>query len=359
MDSPADSALETYQQILADGHELAYHTHPPMAIVEGGAGYYARPNATCDDYGERHRWRGLGADARYEFYPGVYQFDDPDDSWYGQFTWERTTESLLLIAEHLGATLRHANGGQRPMPDVTNQFGSGINHPHSLQQMRCLMGLGFDLLAPEVLLYFSPGYAASGPFWADASTGYVAYLGAEANAQIYYPDIEGGHLENAVSNSQGITFVPVQRAPQAAWMSQGELDDAYYNTMLRGGTGGGGVRWTEETFYTAYSGQIDDPWTGEPVKVALPWLADQFNAAMQRHLAETPAPVDAWGFDHHVVNVMWADLSGMGDDFGRAADFMRDIADGVADGVAGEDKCADRQQTYEAPLLWAKLEWSD
>ena len=35
-------------QILADGHELAYHTHPPMAIVGGKTVYYARPNSTCD-----------------------------------------------------------------------------------------------------------------------------------------------------------------------------------------------------------------------------------------------------------------------------------------------------------------------
>ena len=43
-------------------------------------------------------------------------------------------------------------------------------------------------------------------------------------------------------------------------------------------------------------------------------------------------------FDHHIVNVMWADLSGLSDNWALALMFMRDIADGAADGVAGEPR---------------------
>jgi hypothetical protein len=339
LNSPADTSMETYEQILADGHELAYHTHPPMAYVEGNTAYYARPTTACDDFSpDRHRWNGLAADAQYAFSPGVYLFDDPADPWYGQFTWERTTESLFLLAEHLGATVRHANGGQRPLLDITNQYGSGINHEHGIRQIRSLMALGFDLLAPEVLAFFSPVYAATGPMWTDSSTGYVAYLGSGANVQLYYPDIDGAQLERAVRVSQGLTFMPVQSGPQAAWMSQGTPDDAYYNAKLLGGTGGGGVRWTGDTFYANYAGHVPDPWSGTSTAFDFPSLAEQFNNAMQRHLTETPAAVNAWGFDHHVVNVMWADLSGLSDNWDRASSFMLDIADGVADGVAGEPR---------------------
>ncbi len=337
--SSADTGIETFEQLLAGGHELAYHTHPPMAIVEGGRVYYARPNTTCDDFAaERHRWSGLGADANYDFLPGVYQFDDSTDPWYGQFTWERTSESLFLIADFLGTAVRHPNGGQRPLLDIMNVYGEGINHPYGIQQLRSLMGRGFGLVASDVMAFFRPEYAATGRSWSDPSTGHVSYFGREANVQIYYPDIDGAHLENAATTSQGLTFMPVQTAPQAAWMSGGARDDDYYNAQLLGGTGGGGVQWTEGTFYHRYRGRAADPWGDTEGMVEFPSLAEQFNSAMQRHQSETPNSVNAWGFDHHILNVMWADLSGLSDNWDRALAFMRDIADGLADGVANDPR---------------------
>ena len=339
MNSPADTGVETYERILADGHELAYHTHPPMAIVEEGQAYYARPNSVCDDFGsDRHRWSGLGADATYRFYPGVYQFDDPTDPWYGQFTWERTAESLFLIAGYLGTTVRHPNGGQRPLLDIMNSYDEGINHEYGIQQLRSLMGSGFDLVASDAMAFFRPEYAATSSSWSDPSTGHVSYFGAEANVQLYYPDIDGRHLEIAATRSQGLTFMPVQTAPQAAWMSGGARDSDYYNAQLLGGTGGGGVQWTEGTFYSRYRGRLADPWANGSAMAEFPSLAEQFNSAMQRHLSETPNSVNAWGFDHHIVNVMWADLSGLSDNWDRAIAFMRDIADGEANGVAHEPR---------------------
>jgi hypothetical protein len=334
INSSRDTGIETYRQILRDGHELAYHAHPPTAFVAGGSASYARPDITCRSLSsEHHRWSGLWADTSCDFYPGVYTFDDPTDPWYGQLTWERTTESLILIAGYLDATIRHINGGQRPLLDITNQYGSGINHEHGIAQIRSLMGLGFDLLAPEVMAFFNPEYAATGPSWTNPATGYAAYFGAGANVQIYSPDIDGRHLELSVSRSQGLTFMPVQQVPQAAWASRGIPDDHFYDPGPLGGTGGGGVRWTHDTFYIRYRGEHLDPWTGLPVPIFFPSLAEQLNNAMHQHLTETPESVNAWGFNHHVVNVMRADLDGLGDNWDKEAFFIRDIADGVADGV--------------------------
>jgi hypothetical protein len=189
-----------------------------------------------------------------------------------------------------------------------------------------------------VMPFFSPEYTEAGPTWSDPSTGHVAYFGQATNIQVYYPDIASGHLDNAVSTSQGLTFMPVQKAPQAAWMSKGVRDESYYDPTPLGGTGGGGIRWTDDTFYASYSGQIPNPWTGPPVTDTFPSLADQFNQAMQRHMTETPTSVNAWGFNHHIVNVMSADLSGLSDNWGKAIVFMGDIADGVADGVINEPR---------------------
>jgi hypothetical protein len=233
----------------------------------------------------------------------------------------------------VNATVRHPNGGQRPLLDIKNLYGGGVNHDHCIRQVRSLMALGFDLLSPEVMALFSPEYSSTGPFWADGSTGYAAYFGRGANTQVYYPDIYGRQLDEAVSSGQGLTFMPVQMATQAAWETHGVRDDRYYDPGVLGGTGGGGVRWTHDTFFAPYSGSFVDPWTGEQVTVELPSLAEQFNNAMRRHLVETPSCVNAWGFNHHVVNVMWADLTGLSDNWDREISFVRDIADGVADGV--------------------------
>ncbi|KPL12091.1 hypothetical protein AMJ85_02050 [candidate division BRC1 bacterium SM23_51] len=334
---PVDTGIETFQQIIADGHELAYHTHPPLAVTSGPIAYYTRPNASCTTFDMQtlHRWRGAGADQHMDFSPGVYEFDDPTDPWYGQFTWERTTENLFRIARHFGIVVRHTNGGQRPLLDLRNDYGSGINHPHCLRQIRSLTALGFDLIAPECLVFFSPEYTSQGAVWSDISTGYVSYLGSDANTQLYYPDINRGRIDEASPVPQGLTFMPVQRAPQAAWMSNtGVQDTRYYNAELLGGKGGGGVRWTSGTFYSAYGGVTTNLWSRQEEPAAFPSLADQFNNAMQRHLTEAPEAVNAWGFNHHIVNVMWADLSGLSDNWGWEILFLRDIADGVADGIA-------------------------
>ena len=235
--SPLDTRIETYQQIIADGHELAYHSHPPAAIVEGQAVYYARPNSDCSGFDTKnlHRWRGLGADWYMDFSPGVYEFDDPADPWYGQFIWERTSESLFRIADHLGVDIRHTNGGQKPLIDLTNKYGSGINHPHCLKQIRSLMQTGFDLIAPEIMVFFSMEYNPGGDLWSDSSTGYVSYFGSDANVQIYYPDINGGHIEKRADVCQGLTFMPVQEQSQGAWMGAGKQDSRYYDAKKLGG----------------------------------------------------------------------------------------------------------------------------
>jgi hypothetical protein len=339
VNSPRDTGIETYQQIVADGHELAYHTHPPYAVKEGSTAYYARPDETCEGYDTANLRRYSGASAGYfvAFRPGVFQFDDPGDPWYGQFTWERTSETLLLIADHLGVSVRHANGGQKPLLDVMDRYGSGINHEHSLQQLRSLVDTGFDLIAPETLAFYGSDYGPNGPFWGDLATGHVTYLGRQANRQVYFPDMDGRHIENEAPASQGLTFVPVQKMGQAGW-TWGDPDPRYYDPGVLGGTGGGGVRWREDVAYQTYRSRTYDPWAGEEVETTFPSLADQFNTAMQRHAAESPSGVNAWGFNHHAVNVMWADLSGISDNWNREIVFLRDIADGVADGVGDEPR---------------------
>jgi len=338
INSPEDTGIETYKQIVDDRHELAYHTHPPNSIIdpEEQTVSYARPNATCTDYGGPHSWFGWGADKNIAFQPGVYLFDDPEDPWYDQFTWERTSQTLFWIADYLGVTVRHANGGQRPLFDVMNQCGSGINHEHSLDQLRSLMHAGFDLISPECLAYFNPEYEPEGSFWIDPSTGYVTYLGPEANIQVYYPDINGQQIERAVETSQGLTFMPVHIAGQAGW-GKGIQDSRYYDPAPLGGTGGGGVRWREDAFYREYPSVTYDPWVGNEVERTFPSLAEQFNSAMEQH-QEAPGSVNAWGFNHHVVNVMWSNLSGISDNWEQEISFILDIADGVADGVVNEPR---------------------
>jgi hypothetical protein len=332
-----DTGIETLEQVVADGHEVAYHTHPPMALREGPLAYYVRPNTTCEDYAlERHGWSGAGADRHLDFFPGVYQFDDPDDPWYGQFTWERTTESLLLLAEYLGISVRHVNGGQRPLLDVTDQFGQGINHGHCIEQIRSLMDLGFDLLAPECMAFFRTGHAPEGTEWTDFSTAYTAYFGPDSNTQMYYPDIDAGHLERAAITRQGLTFMPVQRAGQLGWI--GVPDDDYYDPGPLGGTGYGGIRWKDENFYEGHTREYDIPWSDTPVLLSFPSMAGQFNNAIRRHQTETPESVNAWGFNFHIVNVLWADLSGLSDNWDQAVLFYRDVADGEADGVVEEPR---------------------
>ena len=336
VNSSRDTGIETYEQIVGDGHELAYHTHPPHSVMDGQVVSYARPDDACAGYGETHRWGGLGADQRVAFQPGVYQFDDPADPWYGQFTWERTSETLFWIADSLGVTVRHANGGQRPLLDVMGRYGRGINHEHSLRQLRSLMAIGFDLISPDVLAYFNPEYEPTGTFWSDLSMGYAAYLGPEANSQVYYPDIDGRQIERAVGTSQGLTFMPAQMAGQAGW-GKGNPDPRYYDPAPLGGTGSGGLRWREGAFYEEYPSRTYDPWAGTEVELTFPSLAEQFNRAMELH-QQSPGSVNAWGFNHHVVNVMWADLSGISDNWEQEILFILDIADGVADGVANEPR---------------------
>jgi hypothetical protein len=335
VNGPSDTGIETFEQIVGDGHELAYHAHPPMAIVvDDSVPHYARPDSAClwFDTVHMHRWRGYLADYYMDFFPGVYEFDDPADDWFGHFTWERASENLFRIADYLGVDVRHANGGQRPLLDLTDQYGSGINHPHCIAQIGSLVDRGFDLIAPECMPFFNAEYSPEGTFWSDTSTYYVAYFGPETNGQVYYPDIDGVHLEHAAGTCQGLTFMPVQREPQAAWMSSGVPDTAYYDPEPLG-TGGGGRRWTNGTFFDRYYGSCKHPWVDSTYTISLPSLAAQFNTAINRHLAESPTSANAWGLDHHVVNVMWADLSGLSDNWDRELIFLQDIADGAADGV--------------------------
>ena len=329
-----DTGIETFERLVSDNHEIAYHTHPPIAVIKEGKIYYARPNPACTyfDTLNIHRWSGAGADKEMKFEPGVFHFDDSTDVWYGQFIWERTAESLFRIAKYLGINVRHANGGQKPLLDVTNSYGYGINHPHCLQQTRSLMGLGLDLIAPECMPFFNMDYSSSGELWSDTSTWYVSYLDSEANCQIYYPDINNDHLEQESKVSQGLTFMPVQKKPQVNWEGSGVKDSDYYNAEREGSYGGGGVRWTHDTFYARYGGNGHNPWQPVNHVVDMPSLADQFNSAVEFHAMRTPNKVNAWGLNHHVVNVMWANLSGLSDNWDKEIDFLRDIADGVADG---------------------------
>jgi hypothetical protein len=165
----------------------------------------------------------------------------------------------------------------------------------------------------------------------------VSYFGPEANIQVYYPDIDGRHIERAVNASQGLTFMPVHWAGQAGW-GKGIPDNSYYDPQPLGGTGGGGVRWRDEAFYANYPSQTFDPWAGTEVEQTFPSLAEQFNSAIRRHGAESPGAVNAWGFNHHVVNVLWDDFSGLSDNWNQEISFLRDIADGEADGIANEPR---------------------
>jgi hypothetical protein len=332
INSDRDTGIETYEHIIQNQHELAYHTHPPYAIIDGQVAYYARPNDACTDYGEAHRWSGLWADYSYAFGPDVFLFDEPADPWHGQFTWERTSETLFQIADHLGVDIHHTNGGQRPLFDILDRDGRGINHERSFDALHSLRTTGFDLISPEVMTYFHPLYEAVGPSWSDLSTGYVTYLGPEANLQVYYPDLHGGQIERASRTNQGITFMPVQIAGQAGWV-RGDPDPRYYDPALLGGTGGGGIRWQENAFYEEYRSRTYDPWAGTQVERIFSSLAQQFNRAMERH-QENPDSINAWGFNHHVVNVMWTDFSGISDNWNQEILFILDIADGLADGVA-------------------------
>ena len=335
INSDADTGIETFQQIISDNHEIAYHTHPPIAVMNAGNVFYARPNAECTyfDTFNIHRWSGLGADQAMQFEPGIYQFDDSSDDWYGQFIWERTTESLIHIAQYLGIPVRHINGGQKPLFDIMNSYGFGINHPHCIDQARSLMELGLDLMAPECMAFFREGYLSSGEIWSDTTTWYVSYFGSESNFQLYYPDIDNTSLERASYINQGLTFLPVQKKPQASWMSSGIMDSSYYNAEREGSYGGGGIRWTPDTFYSQYTGNGNNPWQPSDHIVHMPSLANQFNSALQQHTM-TPWRVNAWGLNHHVVNVMWTDLSGLSDNWGKEIAFLHDISDGMADGVA-------------------------
>jgi hypothetical protein len=268
-----------------------------------------------------------------EFYPGVFEFDDPNDEWFGQFIWQRTPDRLFAIADYLGVSVRHTNGGQKPLLDVVNNHGVGINHPHCLAQTHTLMERGFDLIAPELMPFFHDGYLPDGESWSDTSTFHVSYFGSDANVQAYYPNISGQLLEEASPSCQGLTFMPVQTRPQGAWMTAGIPDSAYYDPAALSGTGGGGKRWTSSTFYDRYIGIYASPWEEEDREISLPSLAGQFNSAIERHILETHDNVNAWGILHHVVNVMWADLSGLSDNWDLELVFLRDIADGHADGV--------------------------
>ena len=108
---------------------------------------------------------------------------------------------------------------------------------------------------------------------------------------------------------------------------------------LLGGKGGGGVGWTSDTFYGSYLLRTDhNPWLEEERELEIASLADQFNSAMERHQNETPDSVNCWGINHHIVNVMWADLSGLSDNWQMEIDFLRDIADGTADDVTKEPR---------------------
>jgi hypothetical protein len=126
--------------------------------------------------------------------------------------------------------------------------------------------------------------------------------------------------------------MPVHIQGQAGWQ-RGERDNRYYDPGPLGGTGGGGVRWNTWVFYESYHAFPFNPWTGVEMELAFPSLADQFNNAIRRHLHETPTSVNAWGFNHHVVNVMRADLTGLSDNWNVEIAFLLDIADGKADGV--------------------------
>ena len=352
VNSDGDSGIETYRQLIEDEHEIAYHTHPPLEVIEVADGdtvrYPGQPNyirtdrASDCEFSEslfKHHWDGASADYHMDYYPGVYGFDDPEDPWFGQFTWQRTSQSLFMIADHLGATVRHANGGQRPLLDIFNEYGEGINHEHGLAQLRSMMSSGFDLISPEIMVYYSESYSADGPLWLDPSTSYVSYFGPDENIQIYYPNIDDGHIENAASTSQGLTFMPVQVPGQAAWATIGIRSPDYYDAELLGGKGGGGVDWTSETFYESYLLRADhNPWLEEERELEIPSLADQFNSAIGRHQNETPDSVNCWGINHHIVNVMWADLTGLSDNWEMEIEFLKDIADGTADGIIKEPR---------------------
>ena len=337
---PIDTGIETFEKIILDKHEIAYHTHPPSAIIENNTVYYARPDQNCEwfDTTDMHRWTKLNADYFVDFFPGLYKFDNKNDSWYGEFIWIRTTESLFKIADYFGITIRHINGGQKPMLDILNKYGFGINHEYCVQQLESFMDLGIDLISPECLQHFHMNYDISEDSWSDSLTGYVSYLGIEKNMQIYYPDINNKHIDREADSSQDLTFMPLQGIGQAPWMSIGVKDDRYYNAALLGGKGGGGVRWEDDVFYIGYNPSLYDPWTDEKVDYMLPSLAEQFNNAINRHLIETPSLVNAWGFDHHVVNIMWTDLTGLSDNWDKEILFLKDIADGFANGVVNEPR---------------------
>ena len=216
-----DTGIETFQKIISDKHEIAYHTHPPSAIIDNKTAYYARPDQNCEWFNttNKHRWTKLNADYFLDFFPGIFKFDDIDDHWYNKFTWVHTTESLFKITEYFGISLRHINGGQKPMLDVLNKFNFGVNHDYCIQQIESLMDLGIDLISPECLQHFHVNYDIHGDSWSDNLTGYVSYFGTQNNIQIYYPDINNNHIDREVDYSQGLTFMPVQGLGQAAWMS--------------------------------------------------------------------------------------------------------------------------------------------
>lgn len=216
--------------------------------------------------------------------------------------------------------------------DILNSYDYGINHPHCIKQTRSFMELGFDLVAPECMAFFREGYLPSGEIWYDTTTWYMSYFGAEASSQLYYPDIENHHLEKVANVNQGLTFMPVQKKPQVNWESAGIKDSSYYDAEREGSYGSGGYRWTYDTFYSKYTGNGNNPWEPSDHIVHMPSLASQFNSAIQQHL-KTPFKVNAWGLNHHVVNVMWADLSGLSDNWDKELDFIKDIMDGTADGA--------------------------
>jgi hypothetical protein len=122
-------------------------------------------------------------------------------------------------------------------------------------------------------------------------------------------------------------------------MSKGISDTTYFDPSPMG-TGGGGMRWTIQTFYDEYAARArGDAWVTSTYTVALPSLADQFNTAMLRHLNETSRAVNAWGFDHHVTNVLSGTLSaGLSSNWQHELLFLQDIADGWADGVVNEPR---------------------
>jgi hypothetical protein len=331
---PRDTGIETFGQLVGDGHEIAYHTHPPNSIKDGQTAYYVRPNSACTGYDmdNLHRWAGLGAGHSLDFEPGVYQFDDPADPWYGQFIWERTSETLFALADYLGVTVRHTNGGQKPLLDLTNEYGYGISHPHCIQQLRSLMASGFDLIAPESMAPFSPQYTAQATPWRDPSTGHAAYFGPQHNVQVYYPDIDSARIDRAAALRQGLTLMPVPMQGSMGWI--GAKDARYYDPGPKGGTAYGGIHWHKESFYGASrEREIRSPWSMEPITVMIPSMAERFNNSLHRHLTETPHSVNAWSFGHHIVNVLWSDFSGVSDNWDLAVSFILDIADGQADQV--------------------------